>query len=1106
MTSITYTLLGSQIRYVSWTNNGLPATLVVPNTITSIHSNAINGGTATAKTKITSVTFPTNASFTDIRSYTFDGCTALTEVIFPGNNISLIYDHSFRGCTSLRNITIPASIKGIALNAFKDCTALTDLIFSATNITNLTTYPLDACFTGCFSTTNYRSLLNMYTIGFSTAQLNTMGILSSITSVASTIYNFLTLSPDKISIIGCDRAINITGIKLDFHSTVTTINESVFTNLSTLSSVTFPTNVTSIGANAFSGCTALTSITLERTLAQGLTTLSSNCFLNTGISITNYQSVKNMFNLGYSPSNLNTAGINSDITNKAILEVFLIYNNSTTKTTITGHNSSINVFGANIQIPGSVTSIADNAFQWCNTLTSITIPDSVTNIGSFAFQGCSALTSITIPGSVTNFGSSVFDGCLLLTDVSIGNGVPEIASGIFAGCIELNNINIPNSVTLIGPYAFNGCKALTNISIPSNVTTISTYSFWNCEALTNITIPNSVTIIGARAFQGCIALAKITLLHTSNTGLTLLSNCFSGVGFSTTNYESVVNMLNIGYISSELNSAGILPGVTDIATTNLSYLVFNTGKTIVTSRNSAVVITGMTIYIPTTVTSIANSVFQGSTTLSSINIPSSVTSIGDTAFQGCSALTSITLQRTSAQGLTTLGTNCFSGLGFTTSNYLSVTNMYNMGYTRNNLRIAGIPTNILDLVFPSLGIEFTIVANVLTSASYSSGSTDLVIPGTVTSIGANAFKDLIALTSVTIPSSVTTIGENAFQGCSALTSITLQRTSAQGLTTLETNCFSDLGFTTSNYLSVTNIYNMGYTRAQVFTSGIPTNILDLVFPSLGIEFTIVANVLTSASYTSGSTILLIPDTVTSIGANAFKDLTALTSVTIPSSVTSIGANAFQGCSALTSITLQRTTADGSLTTLGTDCFSGLGFTTTNYLSVTNMHTLGYTRAQVFTSGIPENILDIVFPRGIQITIVDNVITTSSYTSGSTILLIPDTVTSIGANAFKDLTALTSVTIPSSVTSIGSSAFQGCSSLVSVTLQRTTSQGLTTLGTNCFLNIGIPATSILTLYNQGYTRYNLIKSGFPANIVDRTIADQDGEVNITVYYYNADYFG
>ena len=121
-------------------------------------------------------------------------------------------------------------------------------------------------------------------------------------------------------------------------------------------------------------------------------------------------------------------------------------------------------------------------------------------------------------------------------------------------------------------------------------------------------------------------------------------------------------------------------------------------------------------------------------------------------------------------------------------------------------------------------------------------------------------------------------------------------------------------------------------------------------------------------------------------------------------------------------------------------------------------------------------------------------------SNLTLITIPSSVTSIGSSAFQNCTSLSSVTIPNSVTSIGVIAFQSCSSLTSVILQRLKTQGLTTLGSNCFYLTGITVTGVLTLYNQGYIRDNLITSGIDPNIVDQSIADPDGVVNITMYYY------
>ena len=71
-----------------------------------------------------------------------------------------------------------------------------------------------------------------------------------------------------------------------------------------------------------------------------------------------------------------------------------------------------------------VTSIGDQAFSYCISLTSITIPDNVTSIGNGAFRNCSRLTSITIPDSVTSIGQSAFSGCSSLTSVTILRTTP----------------------------------------------------------------------------------------------------------------------------------------------------------------------------------------------------------------------------------------------------------------------------------------------------------------------------------------------------------------------------------------------------------------------------------------------------------------------------------------------------------------------------------------------------------------------------------------------------------------------------------------------------------------------------------------------------------
>ena len=68
---------------------------------------------------------------------------------------------------------------------------------------------------------------------------------------------------------------------------------------------------------------------------------------------------------------------------------------------------------------------------------------------------------------------------------------------------------------------------------------------------------------------------------------------------------------------------------------------------------------------------------------------------------------------------------------------------------------------------------------------------------------------------------------------------------------------------------------------------------------------------------TGLTSLTIPDSITSIGGFAFSDCTGLTSVTIPNSVTSIGGSAFSNCNSLTDVWYSGAKIDRALIVIGT---------------------------------------------------------------------------------------------------------------------------------------------------------------------------------------------
>ena len=154
-------------------------------------------------------------------------------------------------------------------------------------------------------------------------------------------------------------------------------------------------------------------------------------------------------------------------------------------------------------LPDTIVRISDDAFFSCTALKMASIPAGVTSIGEYAFASCSALESLVIPGSVSVIAPRSFDCCTALQRVVIGDGVTAIGDNAFSACGQLADVELPDSLTSIGQSAFAGCVTLREMILPKGLTEIGSSAFYSCKSLAAVTVPRSVDSMGENAFAGC---------------------------------------------------------------------------------------------------------------------------------------------------------------------------------------------------------------------------------------------------------------------------------------------------------------------------------------------------------------------------------------------------------------------------------------------------------------------------------------------------------------------------------------------------------------------------------------------------------------------------
>ena len=400
----------------------------------------------------------------------------------------------------------------------------------------------------------------------------------------------------------------------------------------------------------------------------------------------------------------------------------------------------------------------------------------------------------------------------------------------------------------------------------------------------------------------------------------------------------------------------------------------------------------VSITFPETLTSIGEGAFCVCTNLvGPLDFPESLLTIAEGAFSGC---TSLQGAFTLPKSLTSLGLNAFVGCD---------------GITSVNYNCANCVSN----------------ANIYTEKAIMPASlTELVFGDSVKQIPANLAYGCSALTSLTIPNAVESIGSKAFYGCTSVTTVNWNAkhcTIANPLpaSCAEINIGDEVEFIPNSMAEGTKITSI------VITANVTT---------------IIGNTFRDCSQLVSATFL--NNSITTLPGQLFENCSQLQSVNIPSSVTTVSVGVFRGCSSLTSVDIP-----SSVTTISFDAFMGCSSLRSIFIpaSVTSIRSQAFYECGGLASIEVEAGNTVYDSRGNCNAIIESA--SNTLMTGCRNTVIPNTVVTIGQNAFAQCTEMTQMAIPSSVTSISNAAFSGCSGLTEITIP----QSVTTIANMAFAN-------------------------------------------------------
>lgn len=548
-----------------------------------------------------------------------------------------------------------------------------------------------------------------------------------------------------------------------------------------------------------------------------------------------------------------------------------------------------------------------------------------------------------------------------------GKNVTAIGEGAFFGCELLTKITIPSTIKTVGPLAFVFCTALENVTIPDSVTSIGNEAFAE-SGIKSVTLGKGVETLGMGVFSKCRNLATISV---ASGNASFVSN--NGVLYNAS--QKVL----VAYPEARSGAFSVPVSVEEIADTafegasKLGELTLNYGLRKI-GEYAFAESSLKNIVIPASVIEVDNGAFSFCEALESMSWSYSTTKIPDRAFEGCKMLKNIVLPT----GVTAIGSEAF---------------------------------------FDCTGLE------------------QVQLPDSLSTIGSSAFRNCSSLANVVIPASVTTIGNMAFMHASNLVAANFKGVPP---TAFGGNVFTGTAFN----------FTVGYTEEKASAwapngettwNGYQLSKFDGSISELPVdaefEYILVGSKAMITGYKGTGGAVNVPATignnypVTAIADFAFA-FSKITSITLPDSVESVGMEAFSYCSSLKSVSFGK-----GLKSLGTAIFSNSAGVETITVSDDNS-VYQVIDNVIYTKDGLALILCVPGKTG-KLAVKEGTTTIAAsafeYCTKLTEIELPASVNILGDHSFFECTSLKKVNIPNGVKNIGNSAFYLCTSLENMVL-------------------------------------------------------------------------